>query len=128
MKLRIRGDTLRLRVVRKELDELVSTGKVADNIGFPGGRGLAYELRVLTGEQWKASLDERGISVGIPKGEATRWFHPEQVGCQGDVPLEGGRTLSLLIEKDFPCKIDRPGEDDSDAFPRPDDDASGQTC
>jgi hypothetical protein len=128
MKLRIRGDTLRLRVVRKELDELVRTGTVADRIGFPGGRGLAYELRVLPGERWNASLDESGISVGIPKVEAARWFSPEQVGCQGDIPLEGGRTLSLLIEKDFPCKVDRPGEDDSDAFPRPDDDESNPSC
>jgi hypothetical protein len=127
MKLRIRGDSLRLRVVRSELDELVRTGAVADEIGFPGGRSLAYRLHVQPGTNWSAALDERGISVGLPKGEAERWFRPDQVGCNAEVALSEGRVLSLLIEKDFPCLVERPGEDDSDAFPRPADEPA-RTC
>jgi hypothetical protein len=116
-----------LRVVRSELDELVRTGAVTDAIGFPGGRSLAYRLQVQPGTKWSAVLDERGIAIGMPKDEAERWFRPEQVGCQSDVALDGGRVLSLLIEKDFPCLVERPGEDDSDAFPRPADEPA-RTC
>jgi hypothetical protein len=127
MKLRIRGDTLRLRVVRHELDQLVSTGEVSDAIRFPGGRSLVYRLRVQQGAQWRAAVDEQGISVDLPKEQAARWFRPEEVGCSGEVALEGGGTLSLLIEKDFPCLVARPGEDDRDAFSRPGD-APPRTC
>jgi hypothetical protein len=127
MKLRIRGDSLRLRLVRSELDELVRTGSVADGIGFPGGRSLTYRLHVHPGRQWNAALDEQGISVGLPKEVAERWFRPEEVGCRAALALESGRELSLLIEKDFPCLVDRPGEDDSDAFPRPADEPA-RTC
>jgi hypothetical protein len=107
--------------LRRELDELVRTGTVADAIRFPGGRALRYELQFVPGASWTASLDEQGIRVGIPKAQADRWIRPEEVGCQAEVALAGGETLSLLIEKDFPCLIDRPGEDDSDAFARPED-------
>jgi Family of unknown function (DUF7009) len=127
VKLRVRGDTLRLRLVRSELDELVRTGAVADTIRFPLGRSLTYRLQVDPGADWSAVLDEQGIRVGIPREEASRWFRPDQVGCKSEVSLQGGGTLSLLIEKDFPCLVERPGEDDSDAFPRPED-TPARTC
>jgi hypothetical protein len=124
MKLRIRGDSLRLRVVRGELDELMSRGVVADRIRFPGGRSLLYRVHVLqSGEPWKAVLDEDGISIGIPRAEAAEWFRPECVGARTELAVQDGATLSLLLEKDFPCLVERPGEDDSDAFARPDEGA-----
>lgn len=111
---------MRLRVVRSELDELVRTGAVADRIRFPGGRSLVYRLQLQEpGEQWKAILSEQEIVIGMPRAEATEWFRPDQVGARTDLVLDDGASLSLLIEKDFPCLVDRPGEDDSDAFARP---------
>ena len=59
------------------------------------------------------------VTVGLPRADAARWFAPYEVGVRGELVLPDGERLSLLIEKDFPCLTARPGEDDSDAFPRP---------
>ena len=91
MKLRIRGDSLRLRVVRAEFDELVRTGAVADSISFPGGRKLQYQLHVRPDVTWSAALDEQGMSIGMPQAIAERSFHPAEMGCRSELRLSGGR-------------------------------------
>ncbi len=43
----------------------------------------------------------------------------EAVGLEGSQDAGSGRTLRVLVEKDFSCLKERPNEDDSDAFPNP---------
>ena len=45
MKLRIRGDSIRLRLTRGEVQELVSRGAVAELTRLPAGPGFGYQLR-----------------------------------------------------------------------------------
>lgn len=120
MKLRIKGDSLRLRVVRAELAALQAGGVVEERVGFPGGAELVYRLVVApAASTFGATFDAGTITIAVPGAEAQRWFAPQEVGVRGEVPLGAGRTLGVLIEKDFPCLTERPGEDDSDAFPWP---------
>lgn len=120
MKLRIRGNSLRIRVVRAELDVLREQGAVSDAIVFPDGRRLSYGLQVSQGETALAARFEGdAIVIAIPSALAGRWYGEREVGLEGEQTLPDGQILRLLIEKDFPCLTVRPGEDDSDAFARP---------
>lgn len=117
MKLRIRGDSLRLRLSQAEIARLRETGEVADRIHF-GDRSLDYALVSADVLAPSARFDGDRIEVAIPHAVARGWAQSEQVGIEAEQALASG-TLRLLIEKDFKCLAPRPGEDDGDAFPNP---------
>lgn len=119
MKLRIRGDSLRLRLSQAEIARLRETGEVGDRIRF-GDRPLDYVLVSADVEAPRARFDGDRIEVAVPHGVARRWVESEQVGIEAEQALADGAVLRLLIEKDFQCLAPRVGEDDSDAFPNPD--------
>ena len=66
-----------------------------------------------------ALYDEDRIKVLVPMSILTPWLETEQVGMQAEQRLDNGETLKILIEKDFKCLTIREGEDESDAFPHP---------
>lgn len=117
MKLRIRGDSLRLRLSQAEIARLRETGAVEDRIHF-GDRSLDYALVRADVVAPGARFDGDRIEVAIPDGVARAWADSEQVGIEAEQALASG-TLRLLIEKDFKCLAPRAGEDDGDAFPNP---------
>ncbi len=118
MKLRIRGDSLRLRLSQAELVRLRETGEVCDRIGF-GDRSLDYAIVRTDIDAPRARFDGDRIEVALPNAIAQMWVQTEQVGIEAEQVLPTGK-LRLLIEKDFKCLAPRADEDDSDAFPNPD--------
>jgi hypothetical protein len=118
MKLRIRGDSLRLRLSQAEIARLRETGEVGDRVRF-GDRSLDYVLVSADVQAPSARFDGDRIEVAIPHAVARSWAESEQVGIEAEQALAGGDALRLLIEKDFKCLAPRSGEDDSDAFPNP---------
>jgi hypothetical protein len=125
VKLRIRGDSLRLRLTRGEVRRLAETGSVLDSIHF-GPRALSYELRGADVDAPVASFEGDRIEVALPRAQAQAWATSDEVGISAEQALEHG-SLRLLIEKDFRCLAPREGEEDDDAFPHPEA-ASGASC
>lgn len=126
MKLRIRGDSIRIRVSQAELREIAERGRVRDTIRFGGGVGLTYALETDAGAAAPtARYAGDVISVVLPERTVRRWAASEQVSIEGEQPLEGGEILRILVEKDFACLQPRPGEDESDMFPNPE---TSKTC
>ena len=125
VKLRIRGDSLRLRLTRGEVRQLRETGSVVETIHFGVGE-LQYELRSADVATPVASFDGSRIAVSLPREQANAWADGDEVGIAAEQALAGGQ-LSLLIEKDFRCLAPRGGEDDGDAFPHPGAE-SGASC
>lgn len=120
MKLRIRGDSLRLRVVRSELEALQRSGRTSDRIQFPDERALTYSIEVAAdAAAISAHFLQDEIVVRIPSSQASKWFDEREVGLESHIEATNGASLRVLIEKDFPCLEVRPGEDDSEAFARP---------
>ena len=117
VKLRIRGDSLRLRLTRGEVDQLRETGEVSETVHF-GARDLAYALVRGPVDAPTARFDADRIEIVLPAATADAWASSEQVGIEAEQALASG-SLRLLIEKDFQCLAPRGGEDDSDAFPNP---------
>jgi hypothetical protein len=118
MKLRIRGDALRVRVSQTELRQIIESGNVSDAIRFGPASSLTY--RVQTGDQvgLSAHLESDVLTVTVPRSAVQRWRAPAEVSISGVQDLGDGRQLAILIEKDFACIAPR-AEDQSDLFPNP---------
>lgn len=125
MKLRIRGDSLRLRLTQGEVRQLRETGSVVEVVHF-GASELRYELRASAVAAASASFEGGAVVVELPQATAHAWADGDEVGITGSQAFAGGE-LTLLIEKDFECLAPREGEEDSDAFPHPGK-ATGASC
>lgn len=119
MKLRILGNSVRLRVSQAEMSRIRSEGVVRQHVEFGPGRRLAYELRTVTGGRVSASFDDECIRVTLPLAVAERWQEPDEVTISGEQELPGGERLKILVEKDFQCLVPREDEDQSGLFPNP---------
>jgi Family of unknown function (DUF7009) len=126
VKIRIRDNSIRLRLTRGEVDAIFDSGVVKSKTGFPGGRYLSYALESSPAcVQPAAFYSDNGIRVCLPEKGVATWATTEQVSIEGEQTLDDGNTLSILVEKDFACLAPRPGEDESDMFPHPDADEDG---
>ena len=121
MKLRIRGNTLRLRLSRSEVDLVGQGREVEESTSFPGGGKLQYVLRQSSSKTSVVKINEGDkscINVIVDQNKAKEWAKSEEVGLFGTEPLVLG-SLELLIEKDFACLNPREGIEDSDSYPNP---------
>ena len=120
MKLRIRGNSIRLRLTQREVAEFEANGKVEERTEFGSGQAFSYALvRGENEDRTRAEFDGVGIRVVLAEGEARRWTDSDQVGIEAVQPLRPDSQLRILIEKDFACLADRQGEEDTNAFPNP---------
>lgn len=118
MKIRIEGDSVRLRLRRSEVSELAKEGEVRWETHFPQGI-FQYSLQLSkTSSELEARYDTSGIALFLPVDLGEAWAHSDQVGFEHSQPLEGGGTLHLLIEKDFVC-LDRDPVGQEDQYPNP---------
>jgi len=127
MKLRIRGDNIRLRLKRGEVDQLAAGAAIVEQTHFPD-RVLTFRLNAAGNSDISASFDSDSIVVSVPESQVLDWASTDKVSLYADQKLLGTGSLSLLIEKDFSCL--EPGhhrecDDDEDTFPHPSARASG---
>lgn len=119
MKLRIKGNSIRLRLLRSEVERLAAELCISEATAF-GPNALRYSISISNdAESLHASFENNEIVVAIPKSLAQRWADSDQVGLDAEQPLGNGGTLSIVIEKDFVC-VDRTDDPDrADAYPNP---------
>jgi hypothetical protein len=130
MKIRIRGNSIRLRLGRSEVERLASKGSVDELTIFGSGEGdqLRYEIRAVEHETAvRASFDGGRIIVHVPADTIECWIGSDQVGIYAMQPTPQG-VLAVLVEKDFACVDGDSGESQEDAFPNPMFSASSRTC
>jgi len=115
MKLRIQGNSLRLRLTRKEVAELHDRGRVESCIEFASGHSLAYAIEsAAQATSVAASFDGNAIRVAVPALVMMEWAEGDRVSIDGGSQA----NLQLLIEKDFQC-LHKPDQKDPDAYPNP---------
>jgi len=127
MKLRIKGDSLRLRLSRSEVTRLLQGDCLEETIHFtPEARAkFTYALqqdRLV--RRPVIQYTENRVAVLIPADQVNAWGTTDQVGIAEDISLGSLGSLALLIEKDFAC-LDRNEKDNEDTFPNPN---AGTTC
>lgn len=127
MKLRIRGNSIRLRLQRAEVAALARDGVLRDTLvlGPDPGEGWHYGI-TLTDADFVGVRHKAGdLAVLLPRAVALELAGTDRVGVEAEISVAPETTLRVLIEKDYQCLVDRPGEDDRDAFQNPD---SGKAC
>ena len=118
MKLRIKGDSLRLRVGPAEVQRLMDSGRVEETVHFAPGTHLTYALEHSeTAACLSASLALDEVAVTVPTSVAQAWANGDDVGIYGVVP-NGSGSLDLAVEKDFAC-LDTSHAGNHDAYPNP---------
>lgn len=115
MKLRIRDNSIRIRLSKSEVDTLGKGAMVSNELEFPGGKAIYFQL--LGGDVFSAVFDEDTVRITAPDETLKEWVISDELSLSHDLPVTAGNSLWILIEKDLQCKTDRPREDDSDAFP-----------
>ena len=121
MKLRIRGNSVRLRLKRGEVDQIAAGTSVVEKTHFPGAI-LTFRLEASDGNSISANFDNGNLVVSLPRKRISEWASSSEVSLSEEQKLPDADSLSLLIEKDFSCL--EPGhhrdcDDDADTFPHP---------
>jgi hypothetical protein len=120
MKLRIKGNSIRLRVSQTDLAILLREGRIAETIRFAStpDATLTYALEMReAGDAIGMEYQDRTVALVVSRGAARRWAASNDVGIYGDAETTDG-SVALLVEKDFAC-LDRNDPVDADAFPNP---------
>lgn len=114
MKLRISGDSIRLRLSITDVHSLVHRGSVIE-ICHIGNGILTYQISQTHEIKLHASHSDGIIDVKIPKEWLTNWDIEERVGFDG----HDSNGLYILIEKDFQCMKPHLQEDETDLYVNP---------
>lgn len=119
MKLRIRDDSLRLRLSRSEVAAIGRGEPVRAAMHVTPATALTYALAPsaeLTAPE--VQLEGSSLTVRIPAETGRAWAESDDVSIRARQQA-GDTELRMLIEKDFRCLAPREGEDEGDAFPHP---------
>ena len=120
MKLRVRDNSIRLRLTRSEVDLVRTDGLVRGRVPFAGRNSFDYILESSPATvKPEAHISNNVLTVRIPETEILSWANSNEVSISASQILDGGDQLSILVEKDFACLAPREGEDESDMHPHP---------
>ena len=122
MKLRIRGNSIRLRLGKSEVAQLANGGSVHAAVRFSAAPSaqLTYSLLVSpTGKEISAQMVDSEIKVTVAEALARKWANSEEIGLKYEQRIDREESLAILIEKDFHSLEPKPDEDQSDSFANP---------
>lgn len=118
MKIRIKGNSIRLRLSKTDIAELTDEGFVMETTNFLGSV-LSYSVEQNSEiDQLSASFDGRKITLQIPSGFVEDWAINDIVGFEANINTTTNNKLHLLIEKDFKC-LDQTTDDQSNQYENP---------
>ena len=127
MKLRIKGNSLRLRVLQAELTKFLDTGRIEEMIQFTPEEDANFTY-TLGHDRSTSSIAvryaDRAIVIVLPTAEAESWAKSDQVGIYASVDLGSKGRLEVSVEKDFACR-DLGDVENEDTFPHP---SAGTPC
>jgi hypothetical protein len=112
MKIRIKGNSLRYRLTKTEVEKLWSLGILEERTQF-AGKTLVYAIETAKADKLSANFIGDKIVLYMSKKMIDELHNTDKVGFD-----DRSESVSLLIEKDFVC-IDNTNEDQSDNYPNP---------
>lgn len=120
MKIRIKDNSIRLRLTQTEVTRFGEKGIIISSTRFGPGNQFEYALQASTDtEAIYGSFDHNRITVHVPAELAKQWTTSQEVGFEAVMDNDTESGLYLLVEKDFACLMPRTHEDESDNFPNP---------
>lgn len=118
MKIRINGNSVRVRLSKTEVETLSDQGHLEERTSF-GSSYFAYALTQSTDvNELTATFAGNKITMLVPASFLEDWPINNIVGFEANTPVNETESLYLLLEKDFKC-LDNTTEDQSDNFENP---------
>ncbi|MBU2995844.1 hypothetical protein KO500_05335 [Cellulophaga baltica] len=117
MKIRIKGNTLRYRLTKSEVEEFCRTGYYKEQTEFPTTQFM-YELKAGEVNTLEADFSNNTVTVLFPIEATKDWATNSVVGFNNVFKTASDIEIGILIEKDFVC-MDETVEDQSDNYPNP---------
>jgi hypothetical protein len=121
VKLRIKGNSLRLRVSRSELAQFLAGYRVEETIHLTP----STEARLTYALESTSSATEVGvryvpqeITVLLPEALMQAWSEESEIGVYASIDIGNAKTLEVSIEKDFAC-LNGSDEENLDSFANP---------
>ena len=118
MKIRIKGNSVRLRLSKSETEQFALNGYLEERTDFANS-SFAYSVRRTEDENISADFIMGNITVHIPQPLLTEWATSNLVSLDYTMPLGNEKYLYILLEKDFKCIDAIATEDQSDYFENP---------
>ena len=121
MKLRIKGNSLRLRVSRSELARFQAGVRIEETIHFTAAPDakLTYALELaLQCFPVRVRYAFNEITVILSENQARVWGAENEIGVYSGVDIGSARSLDVLVEKDFAC-LDGSDAENEDTFANP---------
>ncbi len=122
MKIRIKGNSLRLRLLRGEVARFGEKGRLTETICFGASpdQQLTYSLEIDDrAKRIGARFADNQITVTIPEKTARNWIDSDLVTLEINQSVEADMVLKILVEKDFVCLDRKDDPENADAFPHP---------
>jgi hypothetical protein len=122
MKLRIKGNSLRLRLGQSEVRRLAEEGSIEELTVFGPSRKQHFGYVLCSSSEElavSARIADQRIVVCAPADIVQRWVTTDQVSIDALQHTGEGGELRILIEKDFECVDGAEDESQEDAFPNP---------
>lgn len=120
MKLRVRDNSIRLRLTRPEVKQVSTDGLVRGRVPLAGGKNFDYVLESSPATvKAEAHISNNVLTIRVPEDQIRNWSGSDEVSIAASQVLDDGVELSILVEKDFACLAPREGEDESDMYPHP---------
>jgi hypothetical protein len=118
MKIRIKGNSIRIRLSKSEVAMFANDNYVEERTDF-GSNSLVYAVEGTDAQNMSANFDGGTIKMLVPKQLLLQWATTDLVSLESNMPLDNNKHLYILLEKDFQCIDAIPTEDQSDYFENP---------
>jgi hypothetical protein len=120
MKIRLTRNSIRFRLKQPEVIIFEREGFLTEKAEFGSQEEdcLCFSLKSYDGAELIIQKEKNKVVVSIPQKLADQWTGSNLVGLDKEVNTDGGKTISLLIEKDFAC-LDGTEEDNAGSYPNP---------
>ena len=120
MKIRIKGNSVRFRLSKSEVDRFAREGMLHETTSF-GQNVFSYTVQCSEEDIMTAEMVNAAVTLFVPVKQLMQWAtSASQVGISEKMDIGNNENLSLLLEKDFKCIDAIPAEDQSDFFENPD--------
>lgn len=116
MKIRIKGNSIRLRLTKTDVQNLKDHKKVEENTIFGDATIFQYALNVdSTVASISADFRDKKITVSLSEDEAKTLTETDEITIQGTQDNGQEKGLFILVEKDLQC-LDTTTEDQTDMY------------
>lgn len=118
MKLRIKGNSVRLRLSKPEVEQLSYDGAVTEQIHFANADFIYSIKKSFDENNIRAEYHNNQLTVYVPANLLNGWPGNNVISLDNRLADGSLSEVYVLVEKDFKC-IDDSSEDQSDNYENP---------